>query len=337
MIWPLSRLSSLKAKFSVIIVVAVGVTALMSIIGLNLGWPVWIRPVISAAIALGMVQLVAKGFTSPLRQMTMHAKRMATGDYSHRVSTDTADEVGQLAEAFNAMATDLADVDQQRRALIANVSHELRTPIAALQVQVENLIDGVSNANAESLGAMLLQTERLGRLVSELLDLSRLEAGSAHLDAEQFDVGVILAESVDEVALQHPSAVFELNLGDEVELLGDAERVRQIASNLIQNAVRHSPADAPIELVATREANGVVVQVVDSGPGIPPDERHQVFERFYRGDGSQKSAGGGTGLGLAIARSIAELHGGAIRVEQNTPNGCRMVVVLPDLPPNNRD
>ena len=330
MIWPLSKLTSLKAKISIIIVLAVGVTALMSIVGFRLGWPVWVRPVISAALALVMVQIAARGITSPLRDMTAHTQEMARGDYSNRVHTDSVDEVGQLADAFNAMAADLAEVDQQRRALIANVSHELRTPIAALQVNLENLIDEVSTFDEASLDVMLRQTQRLGRLVHQLLDLSRLEAGSSRLTMDEFSLGSVINQTVEECLLHEPTADITVSIESDVRLVGDSERIHQVAANLIQNAIRHSPAGTSVRVSAERTDGATVLEVADLGPGIPLDEAELVFERFYRADGSRSSQAGGTGLGLAIAKWIVDMHGGTIRAEQNAPHGCRMVVHIPD-------
>src|SRR5581483_3959786 len=138
--------------------------------------------------ALGMVQLLARGMTSPLRDMAAGAREMAAGDYSRRVAASSRDEVGELARAFNVMAAELAETDRIRRDLIANVSHELRTPITALQAGLENLVDGVEPPGPEQLRTMLKQAERLGRLVTQLLDLSRLESGAIPLQRSAFEV-----------------------------------------------------------------------------------------------------------------------------------------------------
>ena len=254
---------------------------------------------------------------------------MSEGDYSHRVKTHSVDEVGQLAAAFNSMAADLEEVDQQRRALIANVSHELRTPIAALQVQLENMIDGITERDDQAFGVMLRHTERLGRLVHQLLDLSRLEASSTRLEIEECDLGHVLSLAVEEHRTQDPSADIRLTVKGDVLVLADVERLRQVASNLIQNALRYGPSGTPIEVLARAIGDGVIFEVADSGPGIPTQEAELVFERFYRADGSHKAGGGGTGLGLAISKSIVELHSGVITAVQNAPQGCRMVVQLP--------
>jgi two-component system sensor histidine kinase BaeS len=200
---PLNRMGSIKLKLGAAIVVAVAVSSVVSYTGWRLGVPIWWRPFISVAIALLLVRLLAHGMTSPLREMATAAGRMARGDWSQRVNATSADEVGELARAFNAMAAELEEVDRMRKDLIANVSHELRTPISALQARLENLVDGVEPVDGELLRSMLDQTERLGRLVSQLLDLSRLESGAVPLRHEVVEVGPLL-DAVAAEAVSRP-------------------------------------------------------------------------------------------------------------------------------------
>jgi signal transduction histidine kinase len=176
----------------VVIVAAVAVTLAVNEIGLALNFRAGFRAGVAAVIALAMVQLMARGMTSPLRSMERAATKMAAGDLTERVTARSADEVGRLAVAFNHMADELAAVDRQRRDLIANVSHELRTPISALRATLENVVDGVVEPEPALLRTMLAQTERLQRLVGQLLDLSRLESGGSPLHKEAFDVGELL-------------------------------------------------------------------------------------------------------------------------------------------------
>ena len=167
---------------------------------------------VGVLISLVVIQLLAHGMTAPLREMTAAARQMARGDYSRRVRATSRDEVGELAHAFNRMAADLAEVDRQRREFVANVSHELRTPISALRAVLENVADGVTPATPDVLESALHQTERLGRLVTQLLDLSRVEAGAAPLDAADLDVAAFVADVAAEAAAGHPDAVFETDV-----------------------------------------------------------------------------------------------------------------------------
>lgn len=326
---PLDSLSSIKAKLGVVIVSSVAVTVLVHSVGLRAG--ISLIPLAIAAVALGllMVQFLARGMTSPLREMVSAAKQMARGDYSQRVTATSKDEVGDLARAFNVMAGDLAEVDRVRRDLVANVSHELRTPISALQAVLENLVDGVEPPDPAILKTMLKQVERLGRLVQQLLDLSRLESGTVPLQRRPFAVKEVLEQAVSEARLRSPE--IKITVSTEPSALqaeGDSEKIHQVVANLLENAMRHSPAGLPVQVKAYGSASMVTIEVSDQGPGIAESEAGRVFERFYRSDAARPS-NGGAGLGLSIARWIVDLHGGDIRAEAANPHGCRMVVVLP--------
>jgi signal transduction histidine kinase len=241
-------------------------------------------------------------------------------------------EVGELGRAFNRMAADLAEVDRVRRDLIANVSHELRTPLGALRAALENLVDGVERPDPETLAAMLEQVERLGGLVEQLLDLSRLESGAVPLDRRRVEARTLLRRVEAEWRSGASARGVALDVAVEPEdLVLDADEVRlhQVIANLVANAVRHAPAGTSVTIGARRGGRGTILEVVDEGPGIPEAEAERVFERFYRSDQARSSGDGGSGLGLAIARWIVELHDGTIRTEERTPSGCRMVVELP--------
>ena len=332
---PLDPLRSIKTKLGVVIVAAVGVTVLVVVLGVRAGLPIWLNAVVAGALSLGMVQFLARGMTSPLRDMAAAAKAMGAGDYSARVVETSRDEVGELARTFNKMAAELGEVDRVRKDLIANVSHELRTPISALQAVLENLIDGVGPPDPKTLQTMLEQVERLGRLVTQLLDLSKLESGTFPLDSRPFVLRPVVEQAARESAMNaaHASAKkVELTISVEPEdlaIVGDPERVHQVLSNLLDNAVRHSPDGASVEVVASHADGRVRIDVTDEGPGIPAADASRIFERFYRSDSARAASEGGSGLGLAIARWIVDLHGGDIRAEGRSPTGCRMVVHLP--------
>jgi signal transduction histidine kinase len=329
---PLDRLPSIKAKLGVVIVATVAGTVLVLRLGARLGLELPWRVLLATAIGLLGVQFLARGTTSPLREMAAAAKAMARGDHDVRVTATSRDEVGELARAFNSMAAQLADVDRQRRELVANVSHELRTPIGALQALLENLADGVEPPDRATLRVALAQTERLGRLVAQLLDLSRMESGALPLQPVRFPVRPLLEQALRECALGDAEGVrlkVCVQPGDLV-VEADPERVHQVVANLLDNAVRHSPPDGRVWLSAHAATNGVTtIAVSDEGPGIPEHEARRVFERFYRTDAARSARDGGTGLGLAIARWIVDAHGGAIRAEGREPSGCRVVVELP--------
>ena len=331
---PLRSLPSLKLKLGIVIVIAVLITATATLVGLRqFGLPSIAGAGVGIVLALACVQLLARGTTRPLREMAAVATAMARGEHGRQVAVTTSDEVGELARAFNRMTAELAETDRLRRDLVANVSHELRTPIGALQAVLENVVDGVSEPDPETLRTMLDQTRRLGRLVSQLLDLSRLEAGDQPFDIRPFAVRDVLEGAAREARLHAPDdVVFSIDAPASLRAAGDHERIHQVVMNLVENAVRYSPRPGEIALRASRTDRTITLEVDDDGPGIPIDDVEHVFERFHRGDGRRGNGGGGAGLGLAIARWIIELHGGTIRAERRDPHGSHMVVTLPEAP-----
>jgi signal transduction histidine kinase len=327
---PLNRFTSIKMKLGALVVAAVGITVLFTWAGVKVGvWPS-ISGAVSGLIAIVMVRVLARGLTTPLREMANAADAMARGNYERRVTATSRDEIGALARAFNKMAAELAETDRVRRDLVANVSHELRTPITALQAGLENLVDGVEPPDPQTLRTMLAQVERLGRLVTQLLDLSRLESGAVPLDRQDFAIRPLLEHAVRESQLHAPGVNIFVDV-ESPDLAADAdpERVHQVVANLLENAVRYTPTAGRVDVVARRERDGVRIEVCDEGPGIPEADAGRVFERFYRADQARSSGDGGAGLGLAIAQWIVELHGGDIHPERREPHGCRMVVTLP--------
>jgi signal transduction histidine kinase len=343
---PLDPIRSIKLKISVLLLASGG--AGLAYLWFEFRWqPPLLTQLVTVAIVLATAQLLAHGMTRPLREMTAAAGAMARGDYTRRVRATSNDEVGQLATAFNRMAADLAAADQQRRELIANVSHELRTPIAALHAVLENVVDGVARPDPDTLRTALAQTERLGALVSELLDLSRIEAGALVVEPEVVSLAPLLDRAVAEAGVAAGVAGRGVGFEVSVEPVGatvvaDPARLHQVVVNLLHNAARHAPPGSQVRVGGRAGSGRVVLEVRDDGPGIAVEDRDRVFDRFTRGE---RAAGGGTGLGLAIARWIVELHGGRIAVVEPGPDdrsderppgsgpGCRIRVTLPAHPP----
>ncbi|MER7843825.1 HAMP domain-containing sensor histidine kinase [Kitasatospora sp. NPDC096077] len=341
---PLDPVRSIKGKLALLVIVSVFLATGMVVVAIRSETQIRIIMVFSMIASLLFMQFLAHGLTAPLREMTAAARAMASGDYSRRVEVSSRDEIGELAAAFNAMAADLQAADRHRRELVANVSHELRTPIAALRAVLENVVDGVVQPNPATLGAALEQTERLGRLVTHLLDLSKIDDGVVDLDARPFEVrefldGVLRGVTVDGATAGGAfSRRGDVRLALEVSPTGltavaDPERLHQVVANLVDNACKHSPPGGTVTVRARPEGDdgGLLLEVQDEGPGIPLADRGRVFERFSR-SGTATAAGpgadGGTGLGLAIARWAVDLHGGRIAVAES-PRGCRIEVRLP--------
>jgi signal transduction histidine kinase len=320
---PLDPFASFKVKTGLLVAGAITLASFTFWVGAS--WQFRYALLAALVTSLVVTQFLAHGMTSPLRQMTAAARAMARGDYSIRVRATSRDEIGQLATAFNQMAADLGAADEYRRGLIANVSHELRTPITALHAVLENVIDGVAEPDPDTMRMALAQTERLGELVTNLLDLSRVEGGAIPLRHERFDVDAFLRDAVADVAAGQ--AIVEVRVSPPaLTAVADPARLRQVVVNLVQNAIRHSPPGGRVSVLACAAApSGIRLDVCDEGPGIPAAERERVFQRFTRGATSD----GGTGLGLAIARWAVELHGGAISVA-DVRAGCRISVTIPE-------
>jgi signal transduction histidine kinase len=338
---PLDGIRSIKAKLGVLVGLSVVAASIVSEVGDRAGVPVWLTVPVTVAGGLGVAQWLATGMTSPLREMTAAAAVMATGDYSRRITTGSTDEVGQLARAFNTMAADLATSDQQRRQLVATVSHELRTPLTAQQALLENLVDGVVTPDDAALRTALAQAERLGDLVSDLLDLSRVDGGLARLHVSEVDVAALVEQGVAEaraggadrrgVAIVSSVETDGSLAGGRLMVQADGARLAQVLANVLDNAVRHSPVGGTVTVRSiSLDRERWALEVVDEGPGIPGARADQVFDRF----GSWDESGGGTGLGLAIASWVCELHGGSISVLPPEPGagGARIRAVLPRRP-----
>lgn len=328
---------SLRAELTILIVVSSVLTFVLAWIATMLGLNGWIALPVAITATLVFTYVTSRHLNSPLAQMIDAAEAMAEGDYSARVhlKKSSRDEVGELAAAFNTMADELEHADQMRRDMIANVSHELRTPVSALQAMVENMADGIVEPTPANMESILTQTHRLSDLISFLLDLSRLEAGAASLEI----VPIHLAEFISETTgpLEYTDAdhghTIEQRIPDDLNLEGDEARLHQLFTNIIANALKHSPDNTAILIEAHDDDSNdtIVVNVVNFGSHIPESVRNDIFRRFVKGKSGPGTESGGTGLGLSIARWAAQLHGGTVQVI-NDPRGVNFEIVLPRYP-----
>jgi signal transduction histidine kinase len=350
--WGGVRPFSIKTKLGALVVISVLITTGLMMIAMRTATELRFITVFSMIATLLITQFVAHSLTAPLDEMNTVARSISHGDYTRRVRENRRDELGDLAGTINVMADELEAQERQRKELVANVSHELRTPIAGLRAVLENVVDGVSAADPETMRTALKQTERLGRLVETLLDLSRLDNGVVPLKTRRFEVWPYLSGVLKEANMvasaragiasgsgSHTRTDVHLHLDvspPELTAHADPERIHQVVANLIDNAVKHSPAHGRVTVKARRGTlpESLELEVLDEGPGIPKSEWHRVFERFNRGSVRAPhgpGSDGGTGLGLAIARWAVDLHGGRIGVAESQ-RGCRIQVTLPGLP-----
>jgi two-component system OmpR family sensor kinase len=274
---------------------------------------------IASLLAFGAALLVgftgASFFAQRIRRLERAADRIAAGRFDEPIVDARTDELGELARAFERMRERLAGLDHARREFIANASHELRTPIFSLGGHLELLDDELLDEDTRRafVGEMRAQVDRLTKLTSELLDLSRLDSGRLRVEREPVDLTETVRLVTGELGLLAQGSEHELRAetNGSVWATGDGQRVLQVARSLVENALRHTPPGTSVGIRAleTRDAAELVVE--DDGPGIPPEHRPHVFERFYRVDGAMAS---GSGLGLAIARELAELMGGSLEL-----------------------
>jgi signal transduction histidine kinase len=290
--------------------------------------------VLALALLLGYVASWA--FARRIRRLERAAERIAAGQFDEPITDSGGDEVGELARAFDRMRLRLAQLDHARREFIANASHELRTPVFSLGGFLELLDDEQldEETRAEFLATMRQQVRRLEKLATELLDLSRLDAGQMVLARD-----VVVLEEVAQAAATEFSAIamrtghtIEVAASPGVMAAADEQRVLQIARILVENALVHTPAGTAVCLRTFGRPDRVVLAVEDDGPGIAEAEQANVFDRFYRIDGAQAS---GSGLGLAIARELARLMGGTVELQRlhgRTVFRLTLPVALPEGP-----
>ena len=291
--------------------------------------------VATAAAALASL-FVSRRFVEPLRYVLAATSRIASGRYGERVPVRDADELGELSQRFNAMARALEEAERRRMEVISDVSHELRTPLSTIRGYMEGLAEGVVEPSEETWTLLYAEFERLGRLVDDLRRLSRAEAGRLDLsmapmspaEAVRLAVGGMLP-LFDEKGVELKSAVSE----DLPSVLADVDRVVQVLSNLLSNALRHTPDGGRVVVEAeASDDDEVTFEVTDTGTGIAPDHLERVFERFYRVDKSRSrgEARGGSGVGLAISRALVEAMGGRIRVHSpGLGEGATFAFTLP--------
>ena len=298
----------------------------------------------AALLAALAAALFSRRITRPVARLAAATERMAAGDYAARVKVDAPDELRHLGESFNGMAAALeADVtqlrrqEQLRRELVANVSHELATPLTAIQGFTEALLDGVVTDPAEREETTRLiarEAARLQRLVAQLRQVARYEAGAESLQAAPLALPTLADETLAVLAPELERKALSITTDFPADLppvRADGDRLTEILLNLLDNAIRHTPKGGRIAVAAQRTADGgfVRVSVGDSGPGIAAQERERVFDRFYRADPSRAAATGGTGLGLAIARALVEAHGGTVAVDESAEGGASFSFTLP--------
>ena len=287
---------------------------------------------LATAVALLITYFLSRRISAPVKALTLAARQLGQGDLSQRVQSKEKGEVGELAQAFNAMAENLERGEQLRRNMIADIAHELRTPLSNLKGYLEAIHDGVVKPDPDAILSLDEEANLLSRLVDDLQELSLAEAGELKLDCQMEDITKLLKQTVAAKQTQAATkgVLVSAHLPKKLPMVNiDSRRIGQVLLNLIDNAITHTPRGGIITIAARQLDNLVEISVEDTGEGIPAEDLPNVFERFYRVDKSRARATGGTGLGLAIAKSLVEAHRGRIEVRSEEGKGSRFSFTIP--------
>lgn len=291
---------------------------------------------IALAVSVVIAIFLARSVYRPVQRVTEAAERMAQGQYRQEVPVTGPKEVKGLALGFNQMANQVKTSQQRLRDFVADVSHELRSPLTAIRGFAQAIADGTAkDSEAQSRAAQIIQDEsmRMIRLVDDLLELSRIESGQIQMLREPLDVDGLLQHCHELFAMraEDKGVTLKTEHGTVPQIVGDIDRMEQVFSNLLDNALKHTPEGGEVSIFARQSSTEFVeIAVADTGPGIPLKELPHVFERFYQADASAGKTG--TGLGLAIAREIARAHGGDIEARNASGGGAEFIVRLPINP-----
>ncbi len=298
------------------------------------------RSILMASFIVGIlfplagILLMRRHITYPLQQLSEAARGIAVGNYNLAIDNTRSDEIGELSGSFKQMAAKLSAADQWKRKLIADSAHELRTPVSVLQGNLEMMLEGVYPLNRERINGLYSETLLLKRLVQELQELSHAESASTVYNFSVINMAALLNSVIENFKTSAAAKNIEIRIRlpeDPVEVYADREKLRQVITNILKNAVRYSPEAGVIQVNLSQKQNSTAMcSVEDSGGGIPVDEREKVFERFYRIQQDRNRSSGGSGLGLSIVREIALRHDGNVYFEEpKVLPGARLVLELP--------
>jgi signal transduction histidine kinase len=324
---PSRRLSPIGARLALAFV-GVALAAVVVLAGLTaIGTHPLVGAGLAALVALIVAVFVSGRITRPLVTLTAAARDVAEGSRD-RVDIHAPGEIGELASAFDTMVTALDRQDELRRAVVADVAHELRTPLTILQGACEALQDGLEAPTPERLASLHDEILRLARLVEDLEALAAAEAAGLHLERAPVDLASVVDDAVRSLADQAADAGVALTTDlQSVAIDGDASRLRQVAVNLVTNAIKFSPRGGEITITVAPLEGLARLEVRDNGPGVPADDIPHVFERFWRGRGATSTSG--SGIGLAVVAQLVRAHRGQVRVANLADGGACFTVLLP--------
>jgi two-component system sensor histidine kinase BaeS len=283
-------------------------------------------------VALLLGTVLAWRITTPVRRLTQAAEDIAAGNLGSRAQVHSEDEIGQLADSFNRMADNLARSDELRRRMTADIAHELRTPLSVIRGQIEAIQDGIFPPDATHLAPIHEEILLLNRLIEDLRTLTLADAGQLTLQKAAVNPGALVRRTVAKFGplAAERDIILTVELAPQLpSVVIDTHRIEQVLTNLLANALRHTPPQGVVTLRAEADQRRLLIAVADTGPGIPPEDIPRLFDRFWRGDKSRARDRGGAGLGLAIARQLVEAHGGTIWAESQPESGTTFHFALP--------
>ena len=288
---------------------------------------------LAVIVAVFVSTFVTRRIVTPVRKMQLASSHIANGHYEERVQISGEDELAELAQSFNQMAHTLAQTEERRRQLIGDVAHELRTPLSSIKSVMEGLQDGVLPAESATFLSVEREINRLQRLVHDLEELSKAEAGQISLELELISPITFVQTAVERLMFQFDDKGVKLHvvLPDESpDVLVDQVRMTQVMLNLLGNALQYTREGGQVVVTASADTQNVMIAVRDTGRGIPPEALPHIFERFYRVDKSRSRAGGGSGIGLTISKHLVEAHNGQLTANSPGLNqGSTFTAILP--------
>lgn len=289
----------------------------------------------SALVAMIVGFLTARGVTRPLRNISQAAAAFAAGNYASRTTATQSDEIGELGRTFNVMASELAQLEQKRREFLSDVSHEIKTPVASIQALAEAMLDGLvttDNQRTRYLTGIVEESNRINRLIGDLLDLSQLEAGELRLDVQPIQLAPFIANHTATLTpfLDSNELTIDINIPATLPpVMADPDRLAQILTNLLTNAIRHAVPGSVISLSARPLQQQAAIDITNIGQGISPEHLPYIWQRFYRVDKSRSRGDGGTGLGLAITQKLVMAMGGTVSATSTPGETTTFTFTLP--------
>ncbi len=284
------------------------------------------------SISIIFSYIFSKRLTKPITELSKASKQIESGNYKVRVNSEGKDEIAQLTSSFNNMAKSIDSSDTWRKQIIADSAHELRTPVTLIQGNLEMILEGVYKADSSHIQNIYDETLVLSRLIKELQQLSSAESGSMSLNIDKLNLNSLIDNTMEIFNAGKSKDKIELinSINTNLPLInGDEQKLKQVFSNILANAYRHTPSGGNIEIKAEINNSNLTIRIKDTGSGVPEKDLEKIFERFYRTDSSRNRETGGSGLGLAISREIIRLHKGTIHAESQKLKGTTIVVCLP--------